>query len=126
MTSARRTANRTPHLAADIRRIIGTYAMRRDVGGAVLLCEPRSFELSFYPVAGNPNWAGNTGKVCYPDRLNADLAAKAINALPGADPVQSYRCPREGHFHHVDQGRVRREANRIVFRIAAAARRARP
>lgn len=124
MTPTRRTANRTPHIAEDLRRIISAYAARRDPGTAVLLCEPRAFEDHFYPLNGRPEWSGNNGKVCYPTRDAAQRAAAAINALPGANPVRVYPCPRGGHFHHVDERRASRTTARLFATIAAAARRA--
>jgi hypothetical protein len=93
--------------------------------GHVRVCVPMAVELAFYPSPGNPRWSGHNGKVCYPSEFNADGAAEAINALPGADPVVSYRCPRGDHWHHVDAGRRARTTIRITETIAAAARRAR-
>lgn len=123
MTPPRRTANRYPHLTAQLRQIIGAYAMR-DATGRTVLCAPRDVELRFYPHPGKPGWTGNNGKVCYPNQLAGDAAAKAINHLEGADPVQPYECPRGGHYHHVDMGRARRVARNIIVDIHAAARRA--
>lgn len=123
MTPDRRTHNRHPHLADQIRDATGGYAMR-DVVGRVLLCAPRDVELLLYPVAGNPRWQGNTGKICYPDAAAALAVTQAINAIDGADPVLPYRCPRGGHHHVVDLARRYRTTRRAFQQIADAARRA--
>lgn len=124
MAPARRTANRHPNLAEPLRRIFHAYALMIPGTARTQLCEPRSVELGFYPAPGNPAWASHNGKICYPTLLNADLAAHAINDLPQADPVRSYACPRDGHFHHVLKARPVLEAVRAMQAIAAVTRRA--
>ena len=124
MTSdQRRTANRHPELAAELRRVIGKYAMRSEVTGGVLLCQPRDVELQFHPAPGYPQWRGHNGKVCFGSATTAGLAAAEIAELDGADKVMFYPCPRGGHFHHVSQNRRQRTVADIMARIAAAAHR---
>jgi hypothetical protein len=123
MSSVRRTANRNLRIAPELRAVITKYAMR-DVGDTrILLCQPRAVELVFYPMPGNPQWAGNNGKVCYPSDVAAAMAAQDISAIKGAAPMQPYVCPRGGHYHHVDYGRARRTAGLIIRRIAQATHR---
>jgi len=124
MIDDRRTRNRHPGLTDELRRIIAAYADHVDHASHVKICQPAAVELSFYPSPGNPRWAGNNGKVCYPSEVNADAAAKAVNSLPGADRVISYRCPRGDHWHHVAAARRARTTMTIVEKIAQAAQRA--
>lgn len=121
-TPARRTANRYPHLDMQIRAIVRAHAER--YGLIVVLCEPGPVELLAYGPRGNPQWAGNTGKICYPDLAAATAAAEEINGLEGADPVVPYGCPRSFHHHLVDWGRRSRTSGRIAALIHAAALRA--
>jgi len=122
--SQRRTANRHPELAAQIRAILQATAMYNEAN-LIELCRPREIELRFHPQPGHPKWSANNGKVCFADRLAAEAAAESIAALPGADSMVSYECPRGGHWHHV--AAVRRNWTTIyqTARLAAAARRAR-
>ena len=119
----RRTANRHPEITAELREILSTTGLHDDVGRLVL-CVPRDMELRFHPANGHPGWAANNGKVCFASESAADLAADGIAALPGADPLVSYRCPRGGHWHHVSARRRRDTTWAILTRIALAARRA--
>ncbi len=124
-TPDRRTANRHPQLTADLRFIIGKYALRNPLTDGVVTCVPRDVELRFYPLPGNPSWSGHNGKVCYETAFKAWAAADAINELPGADRVTVYPCPRGGHFHHVSASRRARTIAGIMDQIADAARRVR-
>jgi hypothetical protein len=124
MAEQRRTRNRYPHLAPHIREIIHAYAAYDTCDRHIAVCQPRAFEIIFYPGPGNPKWTGNNGKVCYPSEMNARAAADAINTLDGADKVVAYACPRGGHWHHVDAGRRARTTITITGVIAAAAKRA--
>lgn len=119
----RRTANRYPHLASQIREVTARHAMVNNRGA--LLCQPRTVETLLHP-HGYPPWAGNDGKICYPGQQAAEQAAAEINAIEGADPVVAYPCPRGGHWHHVDRARRARTVAAIVERIAAAPRKAQP
>jgi hypothetical protein len=123
--SQRRTANRHPEIKAKLRAIFAVTAMR-DRTGTIVLCRPREVELAAYhPQAGRPGWQANNGKICFETENDADRAADGIAAIPGADRVVSYRCPRGGHFHHVSARRRSDSAWAVVTRIALAARRAR-
>jgi hypothetical protein len=121
----RRTANRHPELAAEIRRIVTRFGMNDPLSRGPVLCRPRDVELMFYPHAGNPRWSGHNSKICFATRFDADSAAEAISQLPGADRVASYPCPRAAgeHFHHVSAERRRQTVVAIMDAIADAARR---
>ena len=120
----RRTANRHPELAAQLRAILKQTAIYNEAG-LIVLCQPKEIELRFHPKPGHPKWSANNGKVCFPSALDADAAAASISTLPGADPVVAYECPRGGHWHHVAAVRRAWTTTYAFERIAAAARRAR-
>lgn len=123
MTEPRRTSNRHPEIAATIREILAAHALL-NVAGRIVLCAPRDIELRFHPAPGDRRWTGNNGKVCFPDGDAAQAAADQIAALPNADRVVPYPCPRGGHWHHVEDARHRASWEAAVFRIAQAAKRA--
>lgn len=122
--SQRRTANRHPELAAQIRRVLRVTAIYNEAG-MVVLCQPRPIELRFHPKPGHPKWSANNGKVCFATRSDAERAADGLNVLAGIDPVASYECPRGGHWHHVSAIRRAWTTLYALNRIADAARRAR-
>lgn len=121
----RRTVNRNARLTADLRRIIATYA-HFDEGRyrRVRLCTPRAVEVAMHPPAGCREWSGHTGKICYPTAEAAADAAAEIAALPGADHVAPYLCPRGEHWHHVSITRRSRTSGAIAGQIHAAVLRA--
>lgn len=122
--SPRRTANRHPELAAQLRAILKQTAHYNEAG-LVVLCQPKDLELRFHPTPGHPKWSANNGKVCFLTQAAAEAAAASIGALPGADPVVSYACPRGGHWHHVASARRAWTTAYALARIAGAARRTR-
>lgn len=120
----RRTANRHPELATQIRAILQATAVY-DIRGLPMLCSPRDIELRFHPAPGHPKWSANNGKIQFASQADAEAAATSLNQLPGIDPVVSYPCPRGGHWHHVAAARRTWSTAYAFDRLAQAARRAR-
>ena len=77
-------------------------------GGFVIVCKPSQAELDGQrPMRADH---GNTGKVVYLTRFDAEQAAIALWGLGRAGPQRAYRCARVssiGHYHltsKVDSG----------------------
>lgn len=121
MTEPRRTVNRRAELTEQVRAVIRAYAIFTPRGA--MLCDPKPIEVQLHGADGHKPWRGNNGKVCYPDQVAADSARDGINALNG-DPVETYPCPRGGHWHLVDQAGRRAWEEATIRKIASAARRA--
>lgn len=120
----RRTANRHPELAEQVRAILQLTAMYDEMRRPVL-CRPRDIELRFHPLPGHPKWSANNGKICFAVQSDAEAAAISLNRLPGIDPVASYQCPRDNHWHHMAATRRAWTTATAFEKIAQATRRAR-
>lgn len=82
-----------------VEAVLRRYA-KLSPGGFVIVCKPSRAELA----GERPMRAdhGNTGKVVYLTRFNAELAAIALWQLGSAGPQRVYRCARvtsKGHYH---------------------------
>ncbi len=91
------------HVAHAVSNVLRLYAIPGNRGlRSFLRCAPTVEEQARHlNPDGAPEDKGNTGKVCFADRRDAEGAARDINGLPmpEIDEVEAYECPR-GHWHH--------------------------
>jgi hypothetical protein len=84
---------------SEVEAVIRRYA-KLSPNGFVIVCKPSQAELAGeQPMRADH---GNTGKVVYLTRFNAELAAIALWKLGATDPQRVYRCARvtrKGHYH---------------------------